>query len=422
MTSHIRQGGAVVVVVALSMLFLLGFMGLALDFGHLFVAKDELQTSVDACALAAAQELDGASDALTRASSAGLTASNLNRVDFQSGTWSGQGKMINSEITFRDSTYAVTTVAANAQYAQCNHQQNGVRMWLIQAMGASVGSSNTAYAGTNSVGALAVARRAGTQKTCPLPLGLIPKSAGSAPNYGFQVGEWVTVMGQRTPGAGQMGWNNLDGSNSASEAAFELAEPGYCGVKVGDTVGKTGAKQSVADVWNARFGIYKNGDPGPSVNHPDTTGYAYTPTNWKNSVPQNAYAGQALNTCHSTADNFKTKQLSYASYDDTGTSVSGGDGITGLSMSGGYKTLATPALAGEHQQLGHSRRIVTVPVINTSSKVLDFACMLILQPMTSPTVDIQMEFIGNAAATNSPCSTNGASAGGALASVPVLVQ
>jgi hypothetical protein len=404
------------------MLFLLGFMGLALDFGHLFVAKDELQTSVDACALAAAQELNGATDALTRASSAGLTAGNLNRVDFQSGTWSGQGKMINSEITFRDATYAVTTVAANAQYAQCNHQQNGVRMWLIQAMGASVGSSHAAYAGTNSVGALAVARRAGTQKTCPVPLGLIPKSVGSSPNYGFQVGEWVTVMGQRTPGAGQMGWNNLDGSNSASEAALELAEPGYCGVKVGDTVGKAGAKQSVADVWNARFGIYKNGDPGPSVNHPDTTGYAYTPTNWKNSVPQNAYAGQALNTCHSTADNFKTKQLLYASYDDTGTSVSGGDGITGLSMSGGYKTLATPALAGEHQQLGHSRRIVTVPVINTSSKVLDFACMLILQPMTSPTVDIQMEFIGNATSANSPCSTNGASAGGSGASVPVLVQ
>ena len=117
-----------------------------------------------------------------------------------------------------------------------------------------------------------------------------------------------------------------------------------------------------------------------------------------------------------------TKQLSYASYDDTGTSVSGGDGITGLRMSGGYKTLATPALAGEHQQLGHSRRIVTVPIINTSAKVLDFACMLILQPMTSPTVDIQLEFIGNAGSANSPCSSNGAASGASGATVPVLVQ
>ena len=139
-------------------------------------------------------------------------------------------------------------------------------------------------------------------------------------------------------------------------------------------------------------------------------------------MPQNAYAGQPYNTCHGTADNFKTKQRSYASYDNTGTSVSSGDAITGLQMSGGYKKLATPAMAGEHQQLGHSRRIVTVPVINTSSKVLDFACMLILQPMTSPTVNIQLEFIGNAGTANSPCSSNGALSGGSGASVPVLVQ
>jgi uncharacterized membrane protein len=42
-------------------------MGIALDFGHLFVVKTELQTAADSCALAAAQELDGASDALNRA-------------------------------------------------------------------------------------------------------------------------------------------------------------------------------------------------------------------------------------------------------------------------------------------------------------------------------------------------------------------
>ena len=48
------------VTVAFALLFLLGFMGVALDFGHLFVVKTELQTASDSCALAAAQELDGA--------------------------------------------------------------------------------------------------------------------------------------------------------------------------------------------------------------------------------------------------------------------------------------------------------------------------------------------------------------------------
>src|SRR3982750_1067209 len=79
------QRGAVILTAALTMLFLLGFMGVALDFGHLFVVKTEMQTAMDSCALAAAQELDGASDALTRASNAGVTAGNLNRVNFQGG-------------------------------------------------------------------------------------------------------------------------------------------------------------------------------------------------------------------------------------------------------------------------------------------------------------------------------------------------
>ena len=50
-----KQDGAVIVTVALALLLLLGFMGLALDFGHLFVVRTELQTAMDACALAAAQ-------------------------------------------------------------------------------------------------------------------------------------------------------------------------------------------------------------------------------------------------------------------------------------------------------------------------------------------------------------------------------
>ena len=53
-----RQQGAVIITVALLTLFLLGFIGFALDFGRLFVVKSELQTAMDSCALAAAQELD----------------------------------------------------------------------------------------------------------------------------------------------------------------------------------------------------------------------------------------------------------------------------------------------------------------------------------------------------------------------------
>src|SRR5690606_9117162 len=84
---HRRQRGAIIITAALALLLLLGFMGIALDFGRLFIVKTELQTALDSCALAAARELNGKSDAITRAVSAGSTAANVNGVNLQSATW-----------------------------------------------------------------------------------------------------------------------------------------------------------------------------------------------------------------------------------------------------------------------------------------------------------------------------------------------
>lgn len=66
-----RERGAVLPMVGLTLAVLLGMAGLVIDLSGLFVAKTELQSAVDSCALSAAQELDGASDALTRATNAG---------------------------------------------------------------------------------------------------------------------------------------------------------------------------------------------------------------------------------------------------------------------------------------------------------------------------------------------------------------
>jgi Putative Flp pilus-assembly TadE/G-like len=407
--------------VAFALLFLLGFMAIALDFGHMFVVKDELQTSMDACALAAAQELDGAGDAITRATNAGTTAGNLNNVNFQSATWSGKGKIVAANITFKDAAYGATAVPANARYAQCQHSQNGVQMWLFQAMGAFTGSADPAFSSTKNVGALAVATRASAQSTCPVPLAIKPKAGGVAPNYGYQVGEWVNMIGHSNASNGEMGWYNLDGSNSASETKNELAEPSRCGTKVGDTLGTPGAQTTVDSPWNYRFGIYKNADYDPSINHPDYTGYAYTSKNWTNAVPQNAFSGTKAAGSDATAANFLTKRLAFASYDDTGTSINGGDAITGLNTNS-FKKLATPLAGGQHNQYGYSRRLVTVPVINAANSVTDYVCMFMLQPLSGPTATVQLEFRGNAGNVSSPCTTSGLAGGTAGPKVPVLVQ
>ncbi|NEX61044.1 pilus assembly protein TadG-related protein [Noviherbaspirillum galbum] len=397
-----RERGAVILSVALLLLFLLGFMGFALDFGHLFIVKTELQTAMDSCALAAAQELDGNTDVPARARNAGRAAGNLNRVNLQSANWSGMGNIIDADITFKDSAYAPTASGAAAKYAQCQHTQPNVPMWLLKAMGGFSGNAAT-YPATQNVVASAVATRASAQTACSIPVALKPKAGGVAPNYGFNVGEWVTlIQAQNAATGGEIGWANLDGSNSASETERELN--GTCGTKVGDTLGTPGVQTSVADAWNARFGIYKN-NSSPAANAPDFTGYSYTTTDW-------ASGRDAFN-------DFMSKRTVFA---NCGTSVSNCESVTGLRMNGGFQTVATAGPNGEHQRYGKNRRLVAVPVVNGSNRIIDYACMLMLHPLSVPMSDAKLEFRGNAGSPGSPCTTNGIPGGTAGPLVPVLVR
>lgn len=415
-----HQRGSVIVTVSFVLLFLLGFMGIALDLGRLFIVKTELQTAMDSCALAAAQELDGRNDALIRAINAGIAAGNLNRVDLQSGTWRDRGQITSADITFKNAAYAEVTNPATARYAQCLHTHSGVQMWLLHVMGAFSGNPAT-YPNTRNVLALAVATRSSAQTTCPIPVALKPRPGGTAPNYGFLVGDWVTLIVQQNAAqGGEIGWANLDGSNNASQTEEELE--GSCGTRVGDTLGTPGVQTSVADVWNYRFGIYRNsGDP--SINRPDFTGYAYTSLNWPSG--RNAYDGDAGPGAPPTAQNFITKRLAFASCADTGTRVRGAnscESITGLSLNS-FQRLATPGnTTGGHMQHGYNRRLATVPVIDGNNSVIDYACMLMLQPLSIPMTNVQLEFRGNAGAPNSPCTTSGLPGGSAGPLVPVLVE
>lgn len=412
-------------------------MGIALDFGRLFIIKTELQTAMDSCALAAVQELDftgpatNPSNAITRARSAGKTAGNLNNVGFQSATWGGMGGIVDTDITFKDQSYNVTTDPALAKYAQCQHTQADVRMWLLKMMGAFTGD-HTTFRDTQNVVASAVATRTSAQTTCPVPIAMKPKTGGTAPTYGFTPGEWVTlIMAQNAAVGGQIGWANLDGSNSASETEAELE--GRCGTRVGDTLGTPGTQSTVADVWNYRFGIYKNSSE-VAAHRPDLTGYAYTIKNWPSQ--RNAYNGLPVGSTEPTAQNFLTKRSAFASCADTGSNVrangngngngNGGglscESITGLSLNS-FQNLAPPGdTTGGHKQYGSNRRIVTVPVINAANKVVDYVCMLMLQPLSIPMTDVQLEFIGNASNNLSPCTAGGLPGGSAGPLVPGLVR
>jgi Flp pilus assembly protein TadG len=429
-TRH-HQQGAVIVTVALVMLFLLGFMGIALDFGRLFIVKTELQTAMDSCALAAAQELDLQPTAIDRATSAGLTAGNLNRVNFQSATWSGKGQLVTAEITFKDPDYKTTADPKLAQYVQCQHVQPAVQMWLMQAMGAFSGNT-TDFPSTRNVMASAVATRAHGQTTCPIPVAFKPKAGGTAPNYGLTPGEWVTILtSQGTTPGGYIGWANLDGSNDAAETRAEMN--GKCGTRVNDTVGTPGTQTTIAEDWNYRFGIYKklpDFSTDPSYMRPDFTGYSYTATNWTNTVAINgdfhnsAWDGTPAAGSHATAQNFVTKRANFGACAPDG-NVRGAnscESISNVSLNSFQKLAASGSGPASHGAWGSNRRIVTVPVTDSSNKVIDFLCMLMLQPLSIPMADVKLEFIGNASLPTSPCSFSGMPGGAAGPLVPALVR
>jgi hypothetical protein len=412
-----RQDGAVIVTTALVLLFLLGFMGIALDFGRLFVVKTELQTAMDSCALAAAQELDTASDAIIRAISAGKTAGNMNKVHFQSSS----AGIVDSEITFSDTlngTYSNSFPFATAKYAKCTHTKSGMTPWLLQSMSAFTG--NNSYAANQGVYAFAVATRASAQSSCAIPVQINPK--GTGPNFGFTPGEWIPSLydegsGNSDTTPGHFGWANLNGSSSATDTKNQLLGTGVCNLHVDDT-STPGAKFGASTAWNSRFGLYKNGAGNPDLTSapPDLTGYSYTAKNWPPvspaTLPSNALP------------DFLAKRATHSSYGNTADSVDTGDTITGLNMKGGYKDTEMATYAAGPRALssnGKDRRLVLAPIV-TGTKIVAFACILMLHPIDSVNTTVYLEYVGNAASSGSPCTSLGLAGGTGGPLVPVLVQ
>lgn len=405
-----KQRGAVIVTVALVLLFLLGFMGLALDFGRLFVVKTELQTALDSCALSAAQELDGASDALTRATSAGKTAADLNKINFQ-GAATG---IAETEVVFSDSligTYSHTFMpVADARYAKCLHTKSGIAPWILHALSAF--SGNGTYGASQSVAAVAVATRAPSQSNCLVPVGVCQKSA--TPGWGFARGEWIegVVNSNDDVEGGKFHWIDFSGNGGgAREVKDLLTSSGQCGLPGTATkVSKSGKTNGAVEAWNTRFGIYKGSyDADGAI--PDLTGYAwYSDGTSSNPTNPGRYDD-------SGASGFSAKRNAFAPYQGDGTPPD----ATNLSVKGNSTST--------DYTKGANRRVVTTAVVECPAinEIKGFACMLMLHPLEKNASGkagpkMWLEFIGDAAAADSPCATAGLAGGASGPMVPTLVQ
>lgn len=409
-----RQSGAVAIIVALSLPVLVGFAGLALDLGHLYVEKTELQNATDACALAASRELTCdpaagpcAASFLLNAENSGLTVAARNNVDFQGNAVAISPDDITFSTTF-DSGYVSRAAGADpaSKYVKCTAQQTGIVPWFMQVLGA----------GNQSVSAQAVATLSPSQANCGIPLGMCSLGpATMTPPFGLIKGKWYD--GRFDSGGGLTGsFNWIDFTPPAggqSELSALLTGSGVCNLNVTNPVGQSGVLgNAAAKAWNSRFGLYQGGPTNIDTAPPDYTGYSYTSANW------DAAAGNALG-------DFLSKRSTHDSY---GADVDAGNTLTGLSISNAYNPTTTPA---QHTTKGADRRLVVAPIVNcgewASSNTVPiraWACVLMLHPIASPGDTVYMEYLGLSTDGTSPCATSGVVGGPASAGplVPALVQ
>lgn len=406
-----RQGGAVAIVVAISLAVLIGSVGLALDLGKLFVAKTELQNGADACALAASRELTGTNNnQLVIAEAAGMTAGTRNRVLFQSEPINVQEDI---SVTFSEEfagAYQPKGAFTGAdvlrvRYARCTVERTDIANWLIEILNILPGVEIT----DQRVQSTAVAGLRPAQTNCAIPVTI----CNNTPAYASAVrGTWLeSVVGPQNSITGSFLWVDLSPpQGGGQELAQLLRGPGACSLPAeGAEIGQSGAISSLGNDWNSRFGVYQGGiRPEDAV--PDFSGYAYTMQSWPSGF--GAYT------------DFVGRRTSNAPYQ--------GNAATGLNVRG---TIQNSAFL---RSSGSDRRLVIVPVVNCSefgggsqyAAIRSWACVLMLHPINNSqgggggSPRMYLEYLGAANDPASPCATLGlpGSADSVGPQVPVLVQ
>lgn len=439
-TGRRRQHGTVAVIVGLSMAVMVGFVGLAVDGGRLYLTKTELQNAADACALAASYELTGSptisAAAFSQAEAAGRTVGQLNKVGFQ-GVAIAVGEIA---LTYSTSLAAgwgnAAAATADARYVRCTIEKTGIQPYFMQVLGI----------GNQTVSAFATATLTPAQSNCAAPMALCTR--GAAPTYGYTSGDWIGMdFGQTGSGnttaanyTGNFRWIDFDpgattpgcSGGGAQELSCLVAGTGQCnlpepiagactssgnGSPTAGCVGQTGAINSLDRAYNTRFGVYAPGGGYTVANAPpDRTGFSYSTENW--TLGRDAYNGVVAGQT-----NFKASRAANLA-------IQGNRNITNPPLYANNDTLATQA---QHATSGADRRLVVVPIVECGTfaggqhaPVRAYACILLLDPYRRQGNNVvsRLEYLGRSNLVGSPCASSGV-AGNSTSQgplVPALVQ
>ncbi|MBI5086192.1 MAG: Tad domain-containing protein [Acidobacteria bacterium] len=215
-----QEKGMLLLTVAVSMLLLVGFLGLSIDVGRAVVTKSETQTFADSAALAATMELDGTMAGLDRARA--QAQANVNRWMLETQTFSSIGVSFGTSPNGPWETNPLTGLGY--AYSRVSVSAPLPLLFMPYVMGSSGGvvQGPTAMLIVGAPSMNVRAESAGGQ--VPVTVfreGLFPFSPyahnSTGPHYGLTPGQRYTLRWAANPRVGQ---NTCPGDDSAEMIAL----------------------------------------------------------------------------------------------------------------------------------------------------------------------------------------------------------
>jgi hypothetical protein len=248
--------GYILVAASLSLTFLLGISGLAIDIGRMYIAKGECQAYADSAALAAAKQLDGTAAGIARANSAASGDINKWRLDTSS-----FGSVTPTYATSASGPFTATppNPPDNYYYAQVVVAVN-VPMYLIRVLTGPVSTvAARAIAGASTTPMTTMGAGAGIFPFSPYTrtwtglsfAGQAAQPDDTSDQFGYKVGNQYTLRwgapGNRTTCGTDATSNNLSdngkirgyccaASGSAASIRAAIVSGGTVSVTIGQNV------------------------------------------------------------------------------------------------------------------------------------------------------------------------------------------
>jgi Flp pilus assembly protein TadG len=253
------ESGSVAPIVAISLFALIGAAGIGFDYSRLVGMHTELQNAADHAALAAAAQLDGKTNARSRATlSAQSLVTNL-ALFANDGANRGVTVATGNVIFYQDKAKTtLSTSDANAYFVQVTVDTKQARYALTPVVAAFTSASidAKAFAGVAS-------------GICKVPPVMICNPAETATNtdyladFSVATGTGLKLVTGNASAPGNFGWldtNFGNGANALAESLGYNVPPGDCSPITGVTT-KPGMTASVLSAFNTRFDIFANGNP-----------------------------------------------------------------------------------------------------------------------------------------------------------------